>query len=83
MLSQPLVTLFPNNFSQYIIARKSAGIKKNEESLLFLVNISFQHVLIGKTAGEMDSLWSAVIRTIYDEKWCVSGSNKLINSFEE
>ena len=28
MLSQPLVTLFPNNFSQYIIARKSARINK-------------------------------------------------------
>ena len=57
--------------------------RQNEESSLFFFNISFHHVSIGKTASKMDSLRSAVIRTIYDEKWCVSGSNKPINSFKE
>ena len=57
--------------------------RQNEESSLFFFNISFHHVSIGKTASKMDSLRSAVIRTIYYEKWCVSRSNKLINSFKE
>ena len=57
--------------------------RQNEESSLFFFNISFHHVSIGKTASKMDSLRSAVIRTIYYEKWCVSRSNKLINSFKD
>ena len=31
-------------------------LKKMKNHCSYLVNISFQHVLIGKTAGEMDSL---------------------------
>ena len=42
--------------------------RQNEESSLFFFNISFHLVSIGKTASKMDSLRSAVIRTIYYEK---------------
>ena len=61
MPSQPLVNDLRHR-------QRVCANKQNEESLLFLSNISFQHVSIGKTAGEMNSLRSAVIRTIYDKK---------------